>query len=293
MPRAVKGIVLLLVGAVACDTSVAADPPPDTIELAGIVRDFHEHSDPDGHPDFEGAPGNGGGVYVGNISPNLGPDNKPVFVGGGHKVQQHWTDSSGRQICYTLFDAGLGDTAGKLGPQDNARIESADSFYQWYNDVLGVNMSTVLTLTLQRQADGTYVFDDKLDPVFSTRGGFFPIDGQLYGNSGGLPDHNFHFTYEIHGKFIYDADAGQFFKFIGDDDIWVFINGKMVIDLGGIHKAEEQYVDCNRLGFADGEIYTLAFFFAERNRTFSNFRMTTNLPLVSVDYSATISSAFD
>ena len=46
--------------------------------------------------------------------------------------------------------------------------------------------------------------------------------------------------------------------------------------------SREQYIDVNRLDMADGETYRLDFFFAERHRTQSNFRITTNLPLVSV-----------
>jgi len=259
------------------------DDPPETIELTGIARDFLEESVEGGHPDFEKVPDHGFGHYVGNVSPQLGDYGKPVFVGGGHKAREQWRDSQGRPICYLLYDKDLGDQEGLLGPADDGGIDSPRSFSLWYRDLPGINISAPLTVTLQRQADGTYMFDDKLDETYAARGGFFPLDDKLFGNSGGWPDHNFHFTYELHGDFVYDATAGQFFKFIGDDDIWVFIDGRMVIDLGGVHPAHEQYVDVNRLGMTDGETYRLDFFFAERHRTEANFRITTNLPLVSVE----------
>jgi fibro-slime domain-containing protein len=258
------------------------DAPP-TIELTGIVRDFVERSKEGGHPDFERRPDNGFGNYVGNIHPQLGEDGKPVFVGSGRKVEEPWRDRQGRPICYLLYDRELGDQKGKIGPVDDGAILSAESFGLWYRDMPGVNVSTPLTITLHRQDDGTYMFDNELDSEYAALGGFFPVDDALYGNSGGRPDHNFHFTYELHGDFVHDADSGQFFKFIGDDDIWVFIDGRMVIDLGGVHSAQEQYVDVDRLGMTDGETYRLDFFFAERHRTEANFRITTNLPLVSVE----------
>ena len=59
----------------------------------------------------------------------------------------------------------------------------------------------------------------------------------------------------------------------------VFVDGELVIDLGGVHGATTQYVDLDRLGLVDGETYELAFFFAERHRTESNFRISTSLQL--------------
>lgn len=265
---------------------------PEIIYLTGIVRDFRERTAEGGHPDFERQPDHGFGLYCGNIATQLGPDKKPVFTGEGFKVKAAWRDSQGRPICYSLYDASQGDYQGEEGAADAGAIDSEASFASWFRDVPGVNMSKPLALRFQRQADGTYVFDDKTDPLYDPLNGFFPIEGQLFGNPGGSPDRNFHFTFELHTEFTYDADGGQLFKFVGDDDVWVFINGELVIDLGGVHSATQQYVDLNRLGLTDGESYELSFFFAERHRTQSNFRIVTNLELESVQLPS-ISAAFD
>ncbi len=269
-----------------------ADDSPETIELTGAVRDFHRRNTPGGHPDFEAVPANGFGHYCGNVDAQLGMDGKPVFTGEGWKVRRQARDSAGRDICYTLYDSSLGDRPVRKGASDTGGIESAESFNMWYRDIPGTNLSQALTLTFNRQPDGSYLFDDELDPYYDSIDGFFPIDDQLFGNSGLWPDHNFHFTFELHTEFTYDAASNPYFMFTGDDDVWVYIDGKLVIDLGGVHSAEDQYVDLTRLDLEHGVTYTLDFFFAERHTTESNFRINTSLKLDTVEVPS-VTASFD
>ncbi|MHC4810591.1 MAG: fibro-slime domain-containing protein [Planctomycetota bacterium] len=268
----------LLTGSALGDEA-SATSPPETIQLTGVVRDFHEASHPNGHPDFESAMI---GHCIQNIDPSLGPNGKPQFVGGGHRQMGQYRSVEGNNICWTLFDSSLGDLPAAQGAMSDGAISSAESFNQWFQDVPGVNISAPLTLTLQRQSDGTYVFDDRDDPVYADLGGFFPINEQLFGNSDTQYNRNYHFTFELRTEFTYDAAADQVFTFRGDDDVWVFINGQLVIDLGGVHGALTQSVELDRLGLEDGEKYSLVFFFAERHRVNSNFRITTNFVLKSL-----------
>ncbi len=272
--------------------TIEAASPPAQIVLTGIVRDFRERSKAGGHPDFEVQPVGGFGHYCDNVAPVLGEDKKPVFKGGGFKVTTQWRDASGRNICWRLFDPSRGDQTGAKQGVSSGGITSAASFSTWFNDDLNLNASTPLSLTLRRGVSGSYIFDSQTDPAYQPLGGFFPIEGQLFGNPGGNPNRNFHFTFELHTKFTYHASDNQVFGFRGDDDVWVFIDGQLVIDLGGVHGAIEQFVDLNRLGLVDGRDYELSFFFAERHRTQSNFKITTNLQLETIELPAA-NNAFD
>ena len=261
--------------------AAAASETPERITLTGVVRDFKERTAEGGHPDFERKPDNGRfGLYCGNIAHELDADGKPVFVGGGRWVWRMWrTADESHFIAPHMADPALGDQAGFFGPYDSGGVTSAESFSQWYRDVPGVNVSRPLEIELVRRADGLYVFDSATMEPYASNGGFFPVNDELFGNSIDEAERNYHFTVEISADFVYDADAGQVFTFEGDDDVFVFIDGQLVIDLGGVHDAMRQSVLVDRLGLADGESYHLKFFFAERHRTQSNFRMTTNMLL--------------
>lgn len=157
------------------------------------------------------------------------------------------------------------------GLAGNPTTSGAANFNQWYNNVVGVNQSMNHTITLDDTGHpGIYTFASS---------NFFPIDGQLWGNEG--LNHNFHFTFELNTEFTYQG--GEVFTFNGDDDLWVFINGKLAIDLGGVHGAQSASVNLDAmaaaLGIALNGTYSLDLFFAERHTSQSNFRIDTSLVL--------------
>jgi fibro-slime domain-containing protein len=84
----------------------------------------------------------------------------------------------------------------------------------------------------------------------------------------------------VHTAFTYVG--GEFLHYRGDDDVWVFIDNKRVIDLGGIHDPETGDVQLDTLGLEKGKEYPLDFFFAERHKGGSNVLMTTSLKLRNV-----------
>ena len=113
---------------------------------------------------------------------------------------------------------------------------SKEKFDEWYRFTDGVNQPFLVYLSFAQASGGSIAtFDSQL---------FFPLDDAGWGNSGRGEDgkqHNFGFTTELHTTFRYAG--GERFSFIGDDDLWVFINGKLAMDLGGLHPAATGTLD--------------------------------------------------
>lgn len=110
-------------------------------------------------------------------------------------------------------------------------------------------------------------------------------DGTEKVNASGGPrwngNRNQMFCFESHAQFVYKP--GLKFNFRGDDDIWVFLGGRLAVDLGGTHLAAPAYVDLSKLTdksgapFVEGQQYDLDIFFCDRRTTMSNVRINTNM----------------
>jgi fibro-slime domain-containing protein len=265
--------------------------------LPVTYRDFNAYGAPGGHEDFEasarGIKNSDGSVYqgwndvgCGLVDVALGADKKPRAFSGTADVNDGITlpglvGRQQRQVdmgpgCWTaanptpMGDCGIGTCKKWAITPITYSIKSATTFDQWFNTVEGINKEIVGELPLTLDAvTGYSTFDSKA---------FFPIDGQGFGTTAGQ-QHNYHFTTEIHVTFKYEL--GQKFTFRGDDDLWIFVNDKLALDVGGQHQALFGEIDfdmqATALGLTAGNSYSMDIFHAERQTSESNFRIQTNI----------------
>lgn len=115
------------------------------------------------------------------------------------------------------------------------------------------------------------------------------------------PLHNFYFTSEVQYWFRYDMNTNATLDFLGDDDVWVFVNGKLAVDLGGSHVPASGSVTINAatgevvssvsdnetmgvsqvstataadFGLEEGKVYKINVFQAERKLIGSSYKLT-------------------
>lgn len=233
--------------------------------IVATIRDFrfYDAGDPTTNEDFENVPSacpTTGCDDHGFVASTLGPDGTPTYTGGA------------------------GGTLSTHGAQ---------WFAMWYHDAPGSNVTVSWPVPIVANPDpeagsGATGYDSEIQGTdygttpqgFVAGKGFFPIDdgtpyATAFGNQG-WPN-NYSFTCEIHTVFQYKG--GEYFDFRGDDDVFVFIDDKLVIDLGGIHGPETATVQLDSLGLTVGQQYPLDFFSAERHVVGSNILFETTLSL--------------
>jgi fibro-slime domain-containing protein len=175
----------------------------------------------------------------------------------------------------------------------NSKTTNAADFDTWYHDSK-YSKVVVDTITLLRQPDGTFIYDHSGYWSDITGGWlrppFYPLDGRGLASPNNGPElqylgagdkdkqkHNYSFTSELHYWFEYRG--GEALYFIGDDDVWMFLNGKLAVDLGGIHVPTEGTITldeatANTFKLSKGKVYEIAVFQAERKQSQSSYRLT-------------------
>jgi len=301
---------------------------PGTLLLPFVFRDFISRPVPTKplpavtlprHPDFNG--GCKGPLVEGVVNPVLDAEGKPT--------NSHLCDLPAAPTCtvnVTYVNTGdfcyqddkcvvvvpPGDPPKPPAPPDaNVTCEglthannplaghpTEDPFKFWYRDTDGVNITRVVPITLTKNAQNVYSYQAPADGLYPLDDFGWQASGDDLGfniKTGSDPTaklHNYGFTTEV--RYWFSFNGGETLNFSGDDDVWVFVNGHLALDMGGKHGQASRTLVLNAngtatcatctdthplgtsfdLGITPGNVYEIALFHAERQTAASNFNLS-------------------
>ena len=296
----------------------AGDLERCTYKLAALIYD----TDQTLNPAFTSDPDKLGygacvGVHKGIVNVELGPDKKPVFSGNANATKCfsaenfswlfNYTPGKNEVKCYDMPFRHYGkDTRWGFDSDSMVYGKYVGGFYPVEDivetpvvEVNGVTWGPTPAARTPRKAEAPVPVADTVknfDHYCNTPGWSGGVDCEGKFKDGNTPavwnwgvrqdwtgvERNQQFCFESHAKFTYYED--QEFTFRGDDDIWVFINNKLAVDIGGAHLATPGHVVLKNLNTTYGEgflvpgnQYDLDIFFCDRRTTMSNVMIKTNM----------------
>jgi fibro-slime domain-containing protein len=228
---------------------------PVTIKRPVTFYDFHSDGT---NPEFERP--YMAGIHTGMVSVMLGADKKPVLGPSPYlnygiaKWFRHW--QQGDFVVPKYLKQSGGEFDAVMTYTGMITINSDTSYKNFViQDSLPFQSGSGSTVILQySNAD------------------FFPLDGKGFGNEG--KNHNYSFAMEFHDS-VPCIGSGFTLAFSGSDDMWVYINNQLVVDLGGIHPPETVAVALDTVkGLTLGKSYPMDVYYSERHSTASSVIMS-------------------
>ena len=213
-----------------------------------------------------------------------------IFVPGSYNtpmphynylVLSKGTATDGRETY--IFDAGFSDSADAANAKSSVEYDTANG------TIRNTSAAGKTEFCYQGNAFTTfYPFLPIVDGNGNNTNGvtktpYFKDPGvqETNANLGNYMNRNFNFALVSDGEFVYHEEDNLFFDFEGDDDVYLFINNKLVMDIGGAHSISKETVELNEykndLDLKDGEVYSFKFFYLERHGFGANMRINTNI----------------
>lgn len=176
-----------------------------------------------------------------------------------------------------------------------------DTVYDPYNGEIYNTQTSTYTIAENDEGDKTYVRgnplpENRFDPLGWSGAGLdqgYGMSGDVYGDMVAdstadwcefYDNTNYNLSLEGHAEFIYYEDDNLYFTFTGDDDVYLYVNGVRILDMGAAHSISKVKINLNDVaemcGLYDGQAYKFDFFYMERHGTAANFAIETNIKIV-------------
>ena len=223
-----------------------------------------------------GAAANAGfGFYANGYELDVNDSNKGNFTGdytnaneSPQKIHQDYLKNNLNEDGYPVLKGGEADLGYLFGDGTNNGVtgvyEGLNGLFQKDDNGYYYYDSSIYHAQLNTQQWKLDVYDARLSPDTATfnYGNFLPFNqlpsdavrGGLYSVNGGRNATDLWFGMNINMTFYQPKegkinDEDMVFDFRGDDDVWVFIDGVKVLDIGGIHDKKE-----GSINFASGKV---------------------------------------